>query len=99
MRITSEFFFFFSIVSRIDLWSFRNGKSVILDGQSLSIAAVTAASRHNAAIELTSSSKTKEVVTKSRKIMADKVDAGISVYGVSTGEQDDTSLSHILICS
>ncbi|KAJ7594953.1 L-Aspartase-like protein, partial [Mycena floridula] len=63
----------------------RNGKSVTVDGQTLSIAAVTAASRYNASVKLTTSAKAKDRVNKSRKIMGDKVDNGISVYGVSTG--------------
>lgn len=73
------------ISSQKELESYKNGKSVTVDGQSLSIAAVTAASRHHASVELTNSSKTKDLVAQSRKVMADKVDAGISIYGVSTG--------------
>ena len=65
--------------------STRNGKPVIVDGQNLSIAAVTAASRYHASVSLDESPALKAKITKSRKIMVDKVDAGLSVYGVSTG--------------
>jgi len=73
------------IQSEKELESYKNGKPVVVDGQTLSIAAVTAASRYQTSVQLTESPKVKERVAKSRKIMADKVDNGISVYGVSTG--------------
>ena len=63
----------------------RNGKSVVIDGHSLSIAAVTAAARYHAAISLEDSYPVKNKLAKSRKVIVDKVDAGLSVYGVSTG--------------
>lgn len=63
----------------------RQGKSVIVDGQSLSIPAVTAAARYNVSVSLDSSSHTQAKVTSSRQVMADKIDSGMSVYGVSTG--------------
>lgn len=73
------------ISSQKELEAYRNGKTVTVDGQTLSIAAVTAASRYHASVQLTDSPKVQERVAKSRKIMGDKVDNGISVYGVSTG--------------
>ena len=63
----------------------RNGKPVLVDGQTLSIAAVTAASRYHASVFLDESPVLKAKISQSRKVMADKVDAGLSVYGVSTG--------------
>lgn len=68
-----------------ELESYKNGKSVTIDGQTLSIAAVTAASRYQASVHLTQSPEVKKRVEKSRNHIADKVDNGISVYGVSTG--------------
>ena len=65
--------------------STRNGKPVIVDGQNLSIAAVTATSRYHASVSLDESPALKAKIAQSRKVMADKVDAGLSVYGVSTG--------------
>lgn len=56
-----------------------------IDGQTLSIAAVTAASRYHAHVQLDSSPSIKRRLSKSRKVVAEKVDAGTSVYGVSTG--------------
>jgi len=64
---------------------YRNGKPVVVDGQTLSIAAVTAASRYGASVKLDDSPSIKNQIAKSRKVISDKVDAGLSVYGVSTG--------------
>lgn len=63
----------------------RNGQQVNVDGRTLSIAAITAAARYHASVSLDDSPKIKERVTKSRKVITDKVDAGASIYGVSTG--------------
>ncbi|KAK7473078.1 Protein pal1, variant 2 [Stygiomarasmius scandens] len=51
----------------------------------MSIAAVTAASRYSAAVQLDRSSQVKERVDKGSMLIKDKVDNGISIYGVSTG--------------
>lgn len=63
----------------------RSGKAVTIDGQALSIAAVTAAARYHARVELDDSSSVKERVQKSRNAIASKIDSGKSVYGLSTG--------------
>ncbi|KIM40304.1 hypothetical protein M413DRAFT_446481 [Hebeloma cylindrosporum] len=68
-----------------ELDSYKNGKSVIVDGQNLSIAAVTAAARYHASVSLDESPALKAKIAKSRKVIVDKVDAGLSIYGVSTG--------------
>ncbi|KAF8633373.1 hypothetical protein AX17_004544 [Amanita inopinata Kibby_2008] len=68
-----------------ELEGYKNGKPVIIDGQNLSIAAVTAASRYHAAVTLDTSPEIKSKLDKSRGVIVDKVDGGISVYGVSTG--------------
>ncbi|KAF8908037.1 L-Aspartase-like protein [Mucidula mucida] len=68
-----------------ELESYKHGKPVTLDGKTLSIAAVAAASRYQASVELTSSPEVKRRVARSREVLAGKVDNGISVYGVSTG--------------
>ncbi|KAF8967957.1 L-Aspartase-like protein [Flammula alnicola] len=73
------------IQSYQELDSYKNGKLVIVDGQNLSIAAVTAAARYHASVALEDSPALKTKIAKSRKAIADKVDAGLSVYGVSTG--------------
>lgn len=57
----------------------------MVDGQNLSIAAVTAAARYHSSVSLDESPILKAKLAKSRKVIADKVDAGLSVYGVSTG--------------
>ncbi|KAF4621343.1 hypothetical protein D9613_000844 [Agrocybe pediades] len=68
-----------------ELENYKNGRPVVVDGQTLSIAAVTAAARHHSSVILDESPSLKTKLAKSRKAMADKVDAGLSVYGVSTG--------------
>ena len=50
----------------------RNGKSVSVDDQMLSIAAVTAATRYQARVELDGSSML-------RKVIAEKIESGASV--------------------
>lgn len=67
------------------LHSFRNGRPVIVDGQNLSISAVTAVSRYNAAVTLDGSPAVKARMAKSRDVITSKVESGTSVYGVSTG--------------
>lgn len=63
----------------------RNGKPVTVDGQNLSIAAVTAAARYNASVTLDGSPKIVASMNKSRKVISGKVESETSVYGVSTG--------------
>ena len=63
----------------------RNGRTINVDGHTLSLAAVTAAARYNANVELSQSAQVKEGVEKSRAVIAEKVEQGTSVYGVSTG--------------
>jgi phenylalanine ammonia-lyase len=63
----------------------RNGKAVVIDGQNLSIAAVTAAARYNVPVTLDDSSSTRNRMNASRKVISDKMELGLSVYGVSTG--------------
>lgn len=63
----------------------RHGKPIVLDGHSLSIAAVTAAARCNAPVLLDNSISTNNKLEKSRNVIANKMANGISVYGVSTG--------------
>lgn len=46
---------------------------------------MTAASRYHASVTLENSPNVRDKLEKSRRIVTDKVDGGISVYGVSTG--------------
>ena len=59
----------------------RTGKPVIVDGQTLSIAAVAATARHGASVQLSSSHHVRRRVEQSLQAIDDKVDNGISVYG------------------
>ncbi|KAJ7668553.1 L-Aspartase-like protein [Mycena polygramma] len=73
------------LASQKELESYKSGKPVVLDGQTLSIAAVTATARFNASVQLDGSPLLKSRVQKSRAIMDKKVQEKTSVYGVSTG--------------
>ncbi|KIY50277.1 phenylalanine ammonia-lyase [Fistulina hepatica ATCC 64428] len=68
-----------------ELESYRNGRPVLVDGKTLSVAGVVAAARYGAGIDLDSSPTVRETIGKSRAVVDDKMDAGLSVYGVSTG--------------
>ncbi|KIY73137.1 phenylalanine ammonia-lyase [Cylindrobasidium torrendii FP15055 ss-10] len=68
-----------------ELKAYKSGRTIEVNGHNLSIAAVTAAARFNTPIELNHSASIKDGVEKSRAVIAEKVDQGTSVYGVSTG--------------
>ena len=63
----------------------RNGNSILIDGYNLSIPAVAAAARYNAHVALDDSTGVRERLQQSRNVIVDKMNAGKSVYGVSTG--------------
>ncbi|KAF7351163.1 Phenylalanine ammonia-lyase [Mycena sanguinolenta] len=73
------------LASYKELEGYRSGKPVVLDGKTLSIAAVTAASRYNASVELDGSPLVKGRVQRSRNVLEKKVEEKSSIYGVSTG--------------
>ncbi|KAJ7686468.1 L-Aspartase-like protein [Mycena rosella] len=73
------------VASYKELEGYRSGTPVTLDGQTLSIAAVTAASRYNASVQLDGSPAIKNRVQRSRALIHKKVEEKSSVYGVSTG--------------
>ncbi|KAJ7188641.1 L-Aspartase-like protein [Mycena filopes] len=68
-----------------ELEGYKAGKPVVLDGETLSIAAVTAASRYNASVQLDASPAIKSRVQRSHEIIQQKVAGKSSVYGVTTG--------------
>ena len=63
----------------------RNGNSIHVDGYNLSVPAVAAAARYNAPVVLDDSPGVRERLQQSRDVIVAKMDAGKSVYGVSTG--------------
>jgi len=63
----------------------RSGSSPVLDGHTLSVPAIVAASRYGAKVALDESPKVKARVAASRKVIDDKLAAATSIYGVSTG--------------
>ena len=64
---------------------YRQGQPIVVDGQTLSIAAVAAVARYSASVVLDDSSDIQTRVLKSRQVIAAKVTGQKSVYGVSTG--------------
>ena len=58
---------------------------MFVDGRNLSISAVTAVSRYNAAVALDGSPAAKARIANSRNVITSKVESGTSIYGVSTG--------------
>ena len=68
-----------------ELDAYRSGTAVKVDGHTLSIAAVTAAARYRSRVELDGSPQNKERIIKSRAVVANKIESGTSVYGLSTG--------------
>lgn len=58
---------------------------MVIDGHNLSIAGVAAVARYHGSVALDESPSIKNKLAKSRKVIVDKIDAGLSVYGVSTG--------------
>jgi len=75
------------LASQRELESYINGeRAVKIDGKTLSISAVTAAARHvGVDVQLSNDSAVKGRVLKSRAVIAEKVEKGASVYGLSTG--------------
>ncbi|KAF8146902.1 phenylalanine ammonia-lyase [Mycena galopus ATCC 62051] len=69
----------------LELESYKNGRVIEIDGHSLSIPAVTAAARYGAPVVLKDSPVIKERLEKSRAVLVNKINANLSVYGVSTG--------------
>lgn len=63
----------------------RNGNSILVDGHNLSVPAVAAAARYNVPVTLDDSTGVRERLHQSRNVIVAKMDAGKSVYGVSTG--------------
>jgi phenylalanine ammonia-lyase len=58
---------------------------IIIDGKSLSIPAIIAASRYGVYIRLDSSLAIKDRVKKSVDVVKEKLTSGKSLYGISTG--------------
>ncbi|KAI0260177.1 phenylalanine ammonia-lyase [Gloeopeniophorella convolvens] len=68
-----------------ELQAYRDGKPIMLDGHSLSIAAVVAAARYGVPVALSDAPELRARVDASRAVLERKVAAAKSVYGVSTG--------------
>ncbi|KAJ7244157.1 phenylalanine ammonia-lyase [Mycena haematopus] len=73
------------LASYRELEGYRSGKPVVLDGKTLSIAAVTAVSRYTASVQLDDSPVIKGHVQRGSDLIQKKVEGKSSIYGVSTG--------------
>jgi len=93
------------ITQHEELLSYKNGKPVVLDGQSLTVAGVVGVARYGALLTLDDVPETRERMAKSRNVLVGKVQAAKSVYGVSTGlggsadtrTNDTIGLGHALL--
>lgn len=63
----------------------RTGESVVVGGNTLSVPEVVAAGRYGAMVVLDDSAEVRTRMEKSQRVMDSKLEAGKSVYGVSTG--------------
>lgn len=68
-----------------ELEAYKRGKSIVIDGHSLSVPALVATARHSAPIVLNGSPEIRARIQKSRDVIVGKVETSQSVYGVSTG--------------
>ncbi|KAH9956509.1 L-Aspartase-like protein [Russula dissimulans] len=68
-----------------ELEAYKHGKSIVIDGHSLSVSALVAVARHNTHILLNGSAEIRARIQKSRDVIVGKVETSQSVYGVSTG--------------
>ncbi|KAF8806411.1 phenylalanine ammonia-lyase [Phlegmacium glaucopus] len=73
------------IEAQSEIWKHKTHHPVKVDGHTLSVAAIVAAARHAAPVQLDDSKRTKDRVESSRQIVVDKVESGASIYGLSTG--------------
>ncbi|KAI0302376.1 phenylalanine ammonia-lyase [Multifurca ochricompacta] len=88
-----------------ELQSYKNGKSIVLDGQSLTVAGVVGVARYGASVALKDTPEIRERMAKSRGVLISKVQTAKSVYGVSTGlggsadtrTNDTIGLGHALL--
>ncbi|KIJ51296.1 hypothetical protein M422DRAFT_26717 [Sphaerobolus stellatus SS14] len=69
-----------------ELENYKSGKTIQIDGEHLTVPAIVAAARYSVKnIALSSDPAVRARVDKSRKLIDDKIAAGKSIYGVSTG--------------
>lgn len=64
----------------------RNGKPIKVDGRMLSVAAITAAPRYLAKAELDSTPATRDIVTRSREDIKEKLSNGVFEISVSRSQ-------------
>lgn len=75
---------------------------MVIDGYTLSIPAVTAVARCGASVTLDPCSATREKIERGRRVIDEKLNAGISIYGVSTGfggSADTRTSNHLALGS
>ncbi|KAG8846048.1 hypothetical protein FRB96_002089 [Tulasnella sp. 330] len=67
------------------LQALRDGESIVINGNTLSVPEVVAAGRYGASVVLDDSHEVRSRIEKSQRAMDSKLESGKSVYGVSTG--------------
>ncbi|KAF8336349.1 phenylalanine ammonia-lyase [Cantharellus anzutake] len=73
------------LLTQSEIEAHKSGKPVVVDGYNLSIADIVAAARYGSSVSLTDSPAIRKKVDASRDTIQGKLDAGHSVYGLSTG--------------
>lgn len=73
------------LLNQAELEAHKAGKPVVVDGHKLSIADIVAAARYASTVTLDTNPATRSRVDKSRDTIQSKIEAGHSVYGLSTG--------------
>ncbi|KIJ53827.1 hypothetical protein M422DRAFT_242089 [Sphaerobolus stellatus SS14] len=68
-----------------EIEKYRHVLNFSLNGKSLTIGGLTAASRYGVKVVLNNDNFFREQIYESRKTLLNKIDTGISVYGVNTG--------------
>jgi hypothetical protein len=68
------------LTSYKELEGYRSGKPVVLDGKTLSIAAVTAVSRYGASVQLDGSPSIKNRVQRSRDVIEKKIQVSTFIF-------------------
>ncbi|KAI0000889.1 phenylalanine ammonia-lyase [Russula vinacea] len=86
------------ITQHQELQNYKNGKFIVLDGHSLTVAGVVGAARYGASVALDQSPEIREHMAKSRDVLVGMVQESKSVYGVSTGlgGSADTRTNHTI---
>lgn len=85
-----------------ELEKYKNGEPIIIDGYTLSIPAVVAVARCGIPVTLDPTPTTREKINRGRSVIDQKLNAGMSIYGLSTGfggSADTRTSNHLALGS